>query len=259
MRLAEPVGQHAVFGHAHQHAGRPDHGSVDGAGENQKSNEHHEDAEDDAPEHGSYHVHGEPGDQVVLVDVGALPCGNEHGSQQRGAAGKDQAIDGDDDGRALQVFELGMLDLAIDLGQALLAAHGQHGVAEGHENAEQSQQRQASAFQKAQRLVTEVEVSGNRRRRQVRALHDHRENAPRQKDDHHHGCDLHDAQSLAAGLFNALDVCPPVIDCDHRREDRCGMVHIELEWIVLRIHQSGREPVPLIGDRHQLVHQAGNV
>jgi hypothetical protein len=63
--------------------------------------------------------------------------GDQHGGQQRGAAGEDQAVDGDDDRRALQVLELGMLDLAVDLRQALLAAHGQHGVAEGHQNAKQ--------------------------------------------------------------------------------------------------------------------------
>ena len=69
--------------------------------------------------------------------------GDQHGGQQRGAAGEDQAVDGDDDRRALQVLELGMLDLAIDLGQALFAAHGQDGVAEGHEDAEQAEDRAA--------------------------------------------------------------------------------------------------------------------
>ena len=70
VRLAEPVGQHAVLGHAHQHAGRADHRGVDGAGENQEADQHHEDAEGDAPEQGPHHVHGQAGDQVVLVDVG---------------------------------------------------------------------------------------------------------------------------------------------------------------------------------------------
>ena len=72
------------------------------------------------------------------------PVGNQHRRQQRGAAGEDQAVDGDDDRRALEVLQLGMLDLAIDLGQALFAAHGQDGVAEGHEDAEQAEDRQAS-------------------------------------------------------------------------------------------------------------------
>ena len=53
---------------------------------------------------------------------------------------KMQAVDGDYDCRALQIFQLGMLDFAIDLGQALLAAHGQDRVAECHDNAEQAQE-----------------------------------------------------------------------------------------------------------------------
>ena len=72
--------------------------------------------------------------------------GDQHRSQQRGAAGEDQAVDGDDDRRALQVLELGVLDLAIDLGQALLTAHGQDGVAEGHQDAEQAEDRQARSL-----------------------------------------------------------------------------------------------------------------
>ena len=91
------------------------------------------------------HVHGQAGDQVVLVDVRARAVGNQHGGQQRGAAGKDQAVDGDDDRGALQVLELGMRDFAVDLGQAFFAAHGQDGVAEGHEDAEQAEDRAAAA------------------------------------------------------------------------------------------------------------------
>ena len=53
--------------------------------------------------------------------------------------GEEQAVDGDDDGGALQVLELGVLDFAVDLGQRLFAAHGQHRVTEGHEDAEQAE------------------------------------------------------------------------------------------------------------------------
>ena len=86
--------------------------------------------------------------------------GDQHGGQQRCAAGKDQAVDGNDDGRALQVLELGMLDLAIDLGQALLAAHGQDGVAERHENAEEAETRnEPRSLQEAERVVAELEIA----------------------------------------------------------------------------------------------------
>ena len=113
MGFAEPVGEDAVFGHAHQHAGGANHGGIDGAGENEEADHHDKDAEGNAPEDRAHHVHGQSGNQVVLVDVGAFPRGDQHGSQERGAAGKDQAVNGDDDGRALEILELGMLDLAV--------------------------------------------------------------------------------------------------------------------------------------------------
>jgi len=58
-----------------------------------------------------------------------------------------------------------MFDLSIDLRQALLAAHGEHGVAECHENSKQAQNRnQPRAFQKAQRIGAEFEVGHGGRR-----------------------------------------------------------------------------------------------
>ena len=109
--------------------------------------------------HGPDHVHGQPGDQVVLVDLRARPVWDQHGGQQRGAAGEDQAVDGDDDGRALQVLELGVLDFAVDLGQALLAAHGQDGVAECHEDAEQPEHGdELGSFEEPERVFAEVQI-----------------------------------------------------------------------------------------------------
>ena len=133
VRFAEPVRQHAVFGDAHQHAGRSNHRRVDCARQNQEADEHDKDAEHNPPEHRPDHVHGQAGNQVVLVDLRARSIGNQHRRQQRGAAREDQAVDRDDDRRPLQILQLRMLDLAVDLGQALLAAHGQNGVAEGHD------------------------------------------------------------------------------------------------------------------------------
>ena len=43
-----------------------------------------------------------------------------------------------DEARFFQVAELGMLDLAIDLGHGLFAAHGQHGVTQADQNADQA-------------------------------------------------------------------------------------------------------------------------
>jgi len=66
-------------------------------------------------------------------------------------------------------------------------------------------------------------------------------------------------KAFAAGLFNALDVLPPVIDGHDGGNDRRGVIHIELEGVVVRIHQGGWKPVAVVGHCHQFIHQAGNI
>ena len=88
--------------------------------------------------------------------------GNNHGREQRPDSGKDEAVDRDDDRRALQVLQLGVLDFAIHLGQRFLAAHGQDGVPERHEDAEEPERRrQARPAQEPERVRREMQVGGN--------------------------------------------------------------------------------------------------
>ena len=132
---------------------------------------------------GPDHVHGEAGDQVVLVDWDAHGIRNEHDGQQGGEAGEEQAVDGDDDGGALQVLQLGMLDLAIDLGQGLFAAHGQHGVAEGHEDAEEAEHlavADAMCLRKPSASGLKLRLEGAGAGRQVRADMEDGVDAPEQ-------------------------------------------------------------------------------
>ncbi len=75
-------------------------------------------------------------------------------------------------------LSLGVLDFAVDLGQALFAAHGQDGVAKGHENTEQAKQGQISSVQETQGVGAELEVRRGGKRRQTRATHKHRISAP---------------------------------------------------------------------------------
>ena len=59
---------------------------------------------------------------------------------QKGAeTGEEEAVGCDDKRGALQVLELGMLDLAVDLSERFFAAHREHGVAEGHQYAEEAE------------------------------------------------------------------------------------------------------------------------
>ena len=70
---------------------------------------------------------------------------------------------------------------------------------------------------------------------------------------------MYDAQSLLAGLFDALDVLPPVIDGHRGGEDGGGGIHVELEGVVVRVHQSRRKPVAIGRDYQEFVHQSCNV
>ena len=68
MRLAEPVGENAVFGNAVQNAVRTDDRGIDRAGEDQETHHHHKARKARRNNSGPYMIHGEPGDQVVLVN-----------------------------------------------------------------------------------------------------------------------------------------------------------------------------------------------
>src|SRR4029077_5641715 len=81
----------------------------------------------------------------------------------RGQAGENEAVDGDDDRGFFQILELGMSEFAIDLGERFFAAHGQHGVAEGDEDSEQSEHPRKTLLgkavtEKAKRLFGEMKV-----------------------------------------------------------------------------------------------------
>jgi hypothetical protein len=84
-------------------------------------------------------------------------------------------------------------------------------------------------------------------------------NAPEEQDHDHDGGDLHDAESLVAGFFDALDVLPPVIDGDGGGEDGGGVVYVELVGGVVGVDEGLREPVVIQGDVHHLVHEADYV
>ena len=74
-------------------------------------------------------------------------------------AGQHEAVDEDDEGGLLEVLQLGRLDLAVNLGQRLLAAHRQDRMAEGDEDADHADQ--------AQPIHCRVSVRMRRRDRRV--------------------------------------------------------------------------------------------
>ena len=84
---------------------------------------------------------------------------NNHDSEKGNAGGENQAVDKDDEPRLFQVGQFGMLDFAVHLGQRFLAAHGQDGMAQSDQDADQRDGMwQAAEAQPAQ---------GFRRKRQI--------------------------------------------------------------------------------------------
>ena len=81
-------------------------------------------------------MHRQPADEVVGIVFHADFVGNQQHGQKRDARRQHQAIEEDDERRLLEIAQLGRLDFAIDLGQRLLAAHGQDRVAEGDQHAD---------------------------------------------------------------------------------------------------------------------------
>ena len=69
VRLAEPVQQDAIFGHAVQHAVGADDRGVDRARKNQHAHDHHEDVEHQPQQLRPRQVHRQSAQQVVRVLV----------------------------------------------------------------------------------------------------------------------------------------------------------------------------------------------
>src|SRR5882724_8837913 len=201
VRDSEPVGEDAVFGDAVEDAVGSDDGSVDGAGEDEESDDYDEGAEGEAENVRTDHVHGQASDEVVFVDRDADGVGNEHHREQGSEAGEEEAVDGDDDRGAFEVLELGVGNFAVDLGEGFFAAHGEDGVAEGDEDSEEAEQVDGvGVLEESEGTVVEVEVLGRGPGDRLVAVFEDGDGGPGQEDDHHHGCDLHYAESFFAGF-----------------------------------------------------------
>ena len=260
LRFTEPVGEDAVFGDAHEDAGGAYDGGVDGSAEDEEADEHDENAEGDAQCDGADHVHGHAGDEVVAIDRDADGIGDEHDGEHGADASKDEAIDGDDDGGALEIFELRVLDLAIDLSEGLFAAHGQDGVAKGHEHAEEAEgAHEAGVFEEAEGVVAEVQVAGGGERRQMGSGVEDGEEAPGEQNYHHDGGDLHDLEGFVAGLFNTLGVLTPEVDGDDYGDDGGGSVDGELAGLSVEVGGEATHPMMRGTEAEDFVEEADDV
>ena len=71
VRLAEPVGQHAIFGNAVQHAVGPDDRRVHRAGQNQRAHDDHEHVEHQPQPNGPARFIDQSADQILKIIAGA--------------------------------------------------------------------------------------------------------------------------------------------------------------------------------------------
>ena len=135
-----------------------------------------------------------------------------------------------------------MFDLAIDLGQRFLAAHGQYGMAEAHQHHDEGNARGPGAQQPAERLTIVVHGGGSGKRRQVRTRFGQRNQAPDNQHHHHHRGDLHDLQGAFTGFVNALRVLPPKIKGDHDGEKRRKGVVRNVNVVTQMMKGIGQKP-----------------
>src|SRR5216683_1482243 len=95
VRLAKPFGEHAIFRNAIQHSVGADDSGVHGPGKNECAHDYDEAMKNQADDQRSLETHGQAANQVV---------------------------------------QIGAFNFAVNLGERLFSAHGQHGVAERNED-----------------------------------------------------------------------------------------------------------------------------
>ena len=105
-------------------------------GKDQEADDHHEGVQQQPGQRRADDVHRQAADQIVGVVLHADFVGNQQHGQEGDAGRQHQAVDEDDERRLLEIRQLRRFDLAIDLGQRLLAAHGQDRMAEGDQQAD---------------------------------------------------------------------------------------------------------------------------
>src|SRR5690348_7393328 len=136
MRLPEPVRQNAVFRNAIKNSVGAYYGRVDRARKDHDPHEHHEAVEQQATRERSHHIHRQAADKVVLIAEACVGIGNNHEGKEGDQRREHHAVNEDDKSGFLQVRQLWMLNFAVHLGQGFEAAHGQDGMAKGHQNSD---------------------------------------------------------------------------------------------------------------------------
>ena len=138
MGLLKCSRQNSILGNSIQNAIRAHDRSILRAGQNQNAHQDHKSMKCEPGPFRSNQVHGDSANEVAEI-LGPDFIRNDHHSKKRHQGGEQQAVDENYQTGFFQVLKLGMSDLAIDLGQGFLTAHGQHRVPETHKNDDERQ------------------------------------------------------------------------------------------------------------------------
>src|SRR5271163_2031165 len=216
--LAEPGAEDAIFGNTIENPIGTDDGGIDGAGENQGADDNHEAMKNQTEKERPLEIHGQAADEVFEKTLPNV-IGDDHDGKEGDHRGKDQAVNKNYHARFFKIGELGTLDLAIDLGKGLLAAHGQNGMAESDEDGDDAEHlRKIAVPEPAQGAAGEMNIARRGKRGQRGMAVESGVNAPADEDDHHDGDELHDVEGFFAGFRNAFGVFPPEVDGDGNGE-----------------------------------------
>ena len=235
LRLLEPGGKHSVFGHPVQHAVGAHDGSILRARQDQHSYQHHEAVKQQFQRCGADEVHGDAADQVGKVLRPHL-VGDDHHRKKRHQRGEQQAVNKNHQPGFFQILELRVLDLAVDLGQSLLPAHGENGMSEADEQNDPGEMADPGAMQPTHGFLGQRDDSRVQRIwGQLYGRVQNRNRAPDDQQDDHDGRDDHDLQRLLAGFVKPLDVLPPEVQND--KHGKCGgeMIFGEVDYRMVQV------------------------
>ena len=195
MRLSKPVHQHAVFAETIEHAIRSYDGRVAGACQHYYAHDDDENMKAKPHLERAGQVHGNAADKVVVV-MRPLGVRNQSHTQKRHERCKNKTEDKNGHCRPFQIHELRVRDLTIHLGERLLAAQSQNGMAESDENSNERDRRQSGSFQPAQGIFAELHIFEVRSRSELSSLQEHRNPSPNQQRNDHDAGYLHDRQGF---------------------------------------------------------------
>ena len=153
VRTSKPICENAVFGNAIQDTVRAHNGCVDGAGKDHNSDHDDESVEEQFQAGWPNNIHCQAADEIVF-EAHSNVVGNNGGGEKGNKRREDEAVNEDDHRGLFEIWQLGVRHFSVDLRERFKPAHSQHGMAERHQDSDDSDSlRQTVGAEPAQRIV----------------------------------------------------------------------------------------------------------